>query len=337
MADAAVVYTPGTITAGSTRIEAGATTDFVVPPTMVNINASSQWNQLIAIANRRASQIFITPPSTVPYVAPDVRPTASQINAFRTQVNILRRGVGRAAFAFGAAKAVGDKILRQDLIDLRLALDFSGQFVIVADVANAFISTRTDNPYGSLVTQGSGGVLNGLSYGKATEAGTQIRRTRFGISFRIFAGIGDGPATVTLHIVLGNQANGWTNTLETFTPAFYSSNSDDHLGALGWQNHADNFIASGTYGLTTDQLISVPISRVAARAGSYMSFVIGEDHELTGSGSGGPGLALFKIQSPGIQFIELALDYGWGASALQGPNQPLRSPVGQPLIAVQAA
>ena len=105
-----------------------------------------------------------------------------------------------------------------------------------------------------------------------------------------------GSGDFTLNIILG----AWLNTLETFNPSFYASNTDDSAYTGTWYNNLDTYLG-GVYGLSGNQAILVPEALVTAKAGGFLSFLLGEDQELAGTGilNGSGPRATFTVEKTG--------------------------------------
>src|SRR5262249_35036433 len=107
MRDAAVVFSPATVTDGSTLITAAPALSSI--PRIAEINGGSDWNQIIGLVNRRTSQVWPAM-SLFSYVSSGAMPTAALVNSLRTRINVIRNGVGVGNFNFGTALSTGNRI-----------------------------------------------------------------------------------------------------------------------------------------------------------------------------------------------------------------------------------
>lgn len=134
-----------------TRIEAGGSTFTSPVPTIAEINASSQWNQVIGLYNRRQSQmntILNGTPTPISYISPDTRITAATIAALYTAIGSLRTSEGFGAYTFPTAEIAANKIVYgYHLAHARKALAISG---VQTKTLKKWARDRLESPYGTV-------------------------------------------------------------------------------------------------------------------------------------------------------------------------------------------
>lgn len=160
---------------------------------------------------------------------------------------------------------------------------------------NMCFSGRQDSPYltpvsGTTVSTTTKPVGSYL-FGKQASAasGGFTNRKRFGMSFPIATSY-PGATGCILKITMTS----FLDTLESFVPEVYASNTDDHaLYSTGsksgwdWELNANTLLTPAlSYGVTTQQTIVVPMTLIAAAAGSHLCFVVGESLEILNGGVG---------------------------------------------------
>ncbi len=305
--DASVVFAP--IIVGARTIMHLGTNAFSTPPTIAEINASSDWWQVFALYNRRASQVFSSPTLLSLPANPQNLPTAGNVNALQTQINILRTALGYTAYSFTAVSP-GGLIRATDLTALRTALSITGSFV--ATLVSNYRSYLREIPYNGTII--SGPIQNqqlgsGNYYGKRAQIGG-MERSRYGCSFAIPSMSGlKAPLAGTITFA----ADRWSNLLESNTAVIYASSSDDSAIPTGWYNNLNIACGSVAYN-TTDPFfpgsVTVPATAFASARGRNLSFVIGEDAELTGSGVGTGG-AFDAAGFGGTVYVGLTYNFGF--------------------------
>jgi hypothetical protein len=303
MSDPSVIWSP-TLASG-VPIKAGGSA-FLSPPAMSEVNASSDQNQVVALANRRTSQIDNTL-SQFGYVAAGARPQASLVSNLQTRINLLRGDAGVAPFAFTPVSS-GTRIRAQDWLDLRTALDFTpvppacslAGILYAHEKDNVYI-TNVLTPYNNV----SGGYPNNSWIGKhSTNTSGGGDRWRLMVIFNVPSGA-SALGSYRFDIAL----SGWLNQIEAFSPQFFAANSALTGGSSWWTNR-DHDLGSGTYGNSASQAIAVPGSLVASRAGSTLCIVLGEDAEMSSSGGMGSinnkysGFQVNTSQSPPIALTQ---------------------------------
>lgn len=185
-------------------------------------------------------------------------------------------------------------------------------------------SIRTDSTY---PTVQSGNIScttvdSTQGFGKSSNTGN-IGRQRAGFSFPGNAAIVDKKYKLPTSAVLKVTIASYSNSLDpTWAPAVYLSNSDDHSlyststkSVWDWETHLDNYLGTLTYGTTTEQTISIPIATFLSlcATNTYLSFIFGQNLEMTNSGTGTPsGItnSLFSFQddaNPGFAPVKVYL------------------------------
>ncbi len=299
--DAVVVWSPATVAPGD-RILAGYN-DFSETPSIVEINASNDYNQVIALINRRSYQLNIGDP--LDYVVPGARIPAAALNAYGGRINALRDFLGRAPFDFGSDAAAGDRVRAQHLLDLREGLDFPGGKAI------AFTSTTNwqllDPAYPSRTFSPSFTSSPTFRYGKTCSAVAMVRK-RFLRSYAIPA---DFTESATARFVTGFKQ--WSYDDEEPYASLYLSGTDDSAYSdVAAGDNLDTLIDEAFYLL--DNLLTIRDSytylisyaQLAAHAGENMSLILGENYEMTDSGA---GFVSGKINGFRVVDPVLVLDY----------------------------
>lgn len=312
MSDPAVVFSPTTITAGSTLIKAGLALSAI--PSIAGINSSSDWNQIIGLVNRRTSQVWPAMGS-FSYLSQGEMPTASLVNSLRTRINTIRNGVNVGSFNFGTAAAAGNRIKATEFTALRTALNFAGSRNLGGS-GGMRAWFRNDNPYG---TEQSESIIVSTIVGKwsgSPSSGDPSDRpiTRWRTMTNFFQPAGLSPNYVTTLLI---QIYSWTNSLEPWTFQIWSSATDDSAYASTSVAYNLNFLeATIPYGSTGDQIVPVDAGRVAAKIGARWSIIMGSNTELANSGAGGTGSstdrAAAQVSDPVTSGVRCVLILDWG-------------------------
>jgi hypothetical protein len=158
-------------------------------------------------------------------------------------------------------------------------------------VATPFISPtawwryqREENPYGTFVSdsntlQASGGTgLNLNGFGAPIGIG-QTRKALSGADQTVIRRLRAGPflqvatpyaASKVIKFVWNSR-----NVIGSTDLLFYMSNTDDHLGPVGWWNNTNNLLASFNVIGGQPFSIQIPTALLNTRAGSWASFILG--------------------------------------------------------------
>ncbi len=281
-------------------------------PTMADVNSCTHFNQAIALYNRRTNQVMATPDVSSYLTSHHI--SGSTMNSLRTKINTLRSYVGLSAQSWTNSIATGKIIRAIDLDELFTALSF------ISPVFYGYSSFRNEvenAPYGTFHIGGAG-ITN------ATAAASQyigksfiavrigLRRARLGFNWdnKCLAGISTS-AVATLHI----SFNTYNNLNETPTLQTYCGNTEI-VGTTGTWYTTDMTTASGfgSYGLSGDQNISVPISTITTYANQTVSMIIGSGYEMAGTGSGGSGVggkSSFAWENLSVASPNIAVDFGF--------------------------
>jgi len=293
----------GSVDSGApTRMKAGSSAGFSTTPTIAEINASSDLNQVYGLANRRIRNYntqFGTALGTLTYVAAEARITATHITTARTRINALRVAEGFDNYNFTADVAVGKPMKGDAIAELRKALGIAGiQKIIVpsSSLVNGF--RRTDNPYNTLVSESLGNVTSLI--GKARLSPTNLRRERILISWRIPDWF--DPAEV---VTAETRAaiNSIDQTMEAFNVVLYASNTDDHTYSSVTVAYNLNTLVYSGAPVAGDLSMPMDLAVLDARKGSYLSMIYGTDNETANAGGGGSG-----TQKSGYQLFLHSLD-----------------------------
>lgn len=268
MPDAAVVWSPASPQGKKGQLGLNS---FSTPPTIAEINASSDWYQVFALYNRRAAQIYNAPaPQTLGNSGAGHWPTAASVNALRTAINTMRMDMGLNAYPFGATLSAGSIIRAQHLIDLRAAIS-AVPAVLNITAASSYGHKRTDNPYGTIISEAD----FGLNFaGQSAPYSGNVDRYRTGGSVLIPSFSSPLNTSAVAQVKIGCQ--------HFFAPIdLYLSSSDDHGKPSGWWNHADTFYGNIIFAMfAISAFVPMPFSTLQAAAGRYLSFLVANPTEF---------------------------------------------------------
>jgi len=306
----------GTIDTGEpTRIQAGSSAGFSTTPTIPELNASSDLNQIYGLANRRIrtfNTLFGTSLLTLTYITPGTRITVAHITTARTRINALRVAEGFANFSFFADVGAGKRMKGDAIAELRKSLRIAGVQKIPTFSTESTGFNRNDNPYNTLVSESLGSLTGRIGKERASGAGTRMLRRRFLQSHRIpdwFDQAHVVSAQLRFGVVVVDQ------TLEAFNLVLYSSNTDDHTyGSVAVAYNLNNLLqvaapAVGDYNLPVSAAIIEP------QKGARLSFILGTDNETAGGGTSGGSVGQISGYSFGSHSVEgtarpLVIDWG---------------------------
>lgn len=259
MADDPVVYAPTHFTNAKAQLGLNS---FSVPPTIDEINASSDWYQVVGLFNRRQSQIYDSPSYfTLGYGGIGNWPTADSISDLRDAINAVRADLDMTPATFSIASLdAGHVIHGLDLTQLRTAL--------------ALTSTRQ-------------ATTSGLANNTTTVTFIPFNGFRVGRQFTDRYRIGESFAIPSATLVSS------TTAVLRFTVLFlsgsspvvrlYASNTDDNALPASWMFHTDNYVGSATISAAGTYDIAVPFSVISAAAGRHLSFVLVDENEFLGN------------------------------------------------------
>lgn len=281
-----------------TRIEAGSSVGFSSTPTIAEINASSQFNQVIGLVNRRARRhnaLFGCTIPTLSYLAPDERITAAKLAAIQTGIQNLITVEGiTPTGAVLTNPNVGELHRGHVLANMRKALAISGTLRprVFADTAYEPVDwrqyKRVDNPYGTITSEAIG-YTPSLTYILRTyweKSGSDYLRRRFILSYRIPEWLTALTSCVYQISLVASSGSATPISLE-----MYRMNA----GVAGASMNSASFYATDNlmFSLATavpfsqDNTTDVTIANgvLTAAAGTYLSFLHGFDIDFLDSGS----------------------------------------------------
>lgn len=310
----------------NTRVKRGAFVD--VPfPTMESVNADyTDFNQAVALYNRRTNQAMATPDVQPYFDSPDGL-NADGLTALRTKINTLRTDFALSTFMWTQPDVKPGYIVKKHQLDelfsalnfgsptIECLTDFSGNGIILS-------SEIVDNPYGTFSFQNRDKdfYLIGKIAGGVPHA---ITRYRAGFSFEVPAFTGLSTPLATQYFVYSNSNSAWLNALESWNPVLYGSNTDDSGYPSGWQNNLNVLLGSGAYdpgdivpGGTHSPRFNISYSFVQSKFGSTMSVVAGSNTETTGTGAGADSSGVIVYAAQGYNLATevlpiIKLDYGF--------------------------
>ncbi len=205
-------------------------------------------------------------------------------NQFQSrQRSPLGQAAIRSALGQASTKGVSNKLLSTGVGTGVMTI--SARLHVAAWNSSATYNDRIDFPsYGTYFSDGDHAATgaSGQLFGKTISEHTgnyQVHRTRLGLTFAMPSLTGLRRAV--LHIAFYT----YLNALESFTPAVYSSNTDDTSYPSNWENNLDNFAGSGVYGLSGDQEIELSVASIVGRTSANCSLIFGTSTELSSSGA----------------------------------------------------
>lgn len=277
----------GTIDTGLSRSHIiGDASGFSSTPTIPELNASSGFNQVIGLANRRALRHNALFGCTIPqisYIGTDERITAARINAIHAGITAvvttegIKGNIGMNS-AIAGQRSLGP-ILARMRKNLAIGDDDASVTTILAPRSYNISGNepvdwrqyrRTDDPYGSITSESVGNLGGFVEWDEA--AGAYIRR-RIVFSFRIPEWL-TASANGTFQINLNTSDQGSTAVFRLYQMAVglsgaTLSNSDFYTGGSLIYSYA---LPNGNHGDNTTNL-TIPSSDLIAAAGGYISFL----------------------------------------------------------------
>lgn len=239
-------------------------------------DSSRDLNQIIAVVNDRCSTFdaaFGTSLGTLSNIAAEDRISVAALSTIRTKINAVRVAEGFASYTFESL-AANNRDWTRYIGELRRALRIAG--VMTPTLASSSMYERYDDPYGSLVSES---LISDAHAGKISGL-TNMYRRRALYSFRIPPWVTASYAgTFTFFI------SSYLNSLDPFYGVeLWASASDDHAYASAAAGtHTD--YASGSEAVATGwHVLPVYGATLSARAGSYLSLILGVDLEFSGGG-----------------------------------------------------
>lgn len=220
------------------------------PPTLAQVNALTDWQQVFAMYNRRASQMYENPVYQTLHTNQFGCPTAASINSLRAAVGAMYtdfvEGIGinggafLSSFNFGTDLATGMVIKASHLTDLRAAIDATNSGKSTFNYIFPFFI----NPQPGLCRQyflrntpaiGTIYLFNAITgVGEVNTGGNFDGRV--GMSIPCSQPFKSSSST---QLVVTDSYIPTTGTL-----ALFRSNQDDHLYTGTWYNNGNNFVDS---------------------------------------------------------------------------------------------
>jgi hypothetical protein len=301
-------------------ITAGDSTGYSSPPNFSQVVAGTGINQIIALINWMASQYIQGGSFTyMSYLSQHAKVKASDITNIQTNINTLRALQGRPSYTFTYTPTAHRHILGAHVAELRKAMRINGTITLKCGLDQSGINAdyvRTDQPYGSPLSEGVDGV-GGINknYGASIFFGGSNNslgalfwvRHRWTPQVYIPAYLSVAPNNVQANFNMQTITNSSFGELASFE--IFLSSFDDHGFNLspaygGYAYNLDNLL--GSFASTGPLSFGFGPDQVAARAANYLSFIIGEVHELTGTGTS------FGFDTVGgnAQLFNLTMDYG---------------------------
>lgn len=263
-----------------TLIAAGSST-YSDPPTITEINAGTDLNQIIAECNRRThgshdadyysnSANFITPRTALSYIAVGDRITFTILSTIQTRIDSIRSTEGSTAYSWSAVASV-QQVKIQHLYELRNALAID-HLRVYTYIPNGYFSQslmRNNNFYPPTTTS----VLadsTGLT-GQDKIFGGNYRKYRSYFFFKMPSGF------PTLGVGTFNSS-GKRIDATSYTVNFYRTNSDlNPLDTGDWGNldNLENSVDSLTLFASTNVVnaFTFTITPSALSAGNNFTFI----------------------------------------------------------------
>lgn len=248
---------------------AGSSAGYAATPAIAEINAGVGLNQIVALIRRRVllyNAAFGTSLTYPDYYPNDGTPRI-HIAALKTAIDSLRTAEGFAVYSWSALTAGASLGWTRYIGEMRHALRMAGTMTPLLYSGHRMWTRDNDLATESLSNP------SGISEVGVSASGRY--RWRYGFSFVVSPAITTQPSSAACS--MGVQTNGTAEYYDLF-----SSDTDDHVlttGAFANLDHYEDDVINydGTKDFTVDP------ARTMARAGSYMSFVFGQDGEMTGS------------------------------------------------------
>lgn len=309
-----------TDTGAQTPILAGDSSGFSATPTIAQLNASSHFNQVVGLYNRRKgiyNTAFGTSLATASYVSAGAKVLASDYTGLLSKINTLRSQEGFTGGALAwpnTTPTAGARVSGDHLAYLRKALAISGSIKFIIDTSVGFLSfanvqwangigggggnlaqySRLDNPYNTHSAEVDDatytGSFNNIYAGKICPSSSAMDRFRILIPCAI-PEVGSATvssATLTLNV------GAITTTLESFSLGVYGQTAGS-----GYQPSLTPGYAGTAYDLNKQAQSGFAISTTGVKsvtmgspwstsfyAGGYMVLILGQAHELANDGSG---------------------------------------------------
>ena len=252
---------------------AGPSAGYSATPAIAEINAGRDFNQIIALANRRAlrsNACFGTALGTLSYWPTDGnrRINMADLTLIRLAIDAIRAAEGFDSFPWVALATVPYRTVARCLGELRQALRAAG--IMVPQIVGFPVYRRDDNPFGTLISEDLWGTL---------EIGQRgaFWRLRQLASFRLPDWLAALNTAVYRIILTG--ASGATNF------NLYRSNTDDHVPTLGTPYNTDN-LEGGVPAVDGLHDISVAVPALIGRAGEYWSSIFAEANDVANVSGG---------------------------------------------------
>ena len=302
----------GTKDTGNARpVAAGDASGFSAIPTIAQLNASSDFNQVVGAFNRRAlmyNALYGASFTAQAYVVKGGRPKASDFTTLLSNINSLRtlEGFNGGALVWPfTTPSAGKKIFGHHLAFSRQALRVSGTMNLPLNggFINHYVRSDTpsyNTPFSEIFP------VSALGIGKVNLT-TQMQRSRVLVTFLVHSFISDF-VTAQLNFTLANV----TSTLESWNVQLYMSNTDDRTPLLtpayGGSAYNLNMTEGSAAPVNGSNALGIVKADMLTKAGGAMSLVFGEDKELLGTGAGisGTNNAYADVNS----IDSLAIDFG---------------------------
>lgn len=289
-------------TGNPSLVKTGSVAGWVLPnnPTIAELNASSDWNQIVGLYNRRATRFNTQFGTTIPIFAYRVVTSrvglrATDYNTFTGDINTLRAFEGFTPYTF-PVKSAGQQRLGSDMAHCRKALGIYGPLAIKIDTSEPIASTwytRSDNPYNTHVSEALSNPGSGQFVGKSAVFGGTITRWRFMWRFRVPDWM---PTLLTANLayVLSGGVQVEALTLDTYsnninspilTPAYAGS---FYTGNTNLENSIFPVVAGSSS-------MALTLANIVASAGGYYSLLTVGNLEFS---NGGAALASNVIWTP---------------------------------------
>lgn len=272
------------------RVQYGGTSYSDIP-TIAELNAGSDINQVIALIRRRAKIWNAQYGTTLSF--PSYMTTAQRriknddLNFLRTTINAVRVAEGASSYSFTPIVS-GKKILEDQITELRKALAIYGTYVLPY-VTSDVIYVREDNPYLTMISES---IAAGSPYlvGKICPGShaTNVFRRRGMTVFAIPSFVADIGDADSLKFRM-DLAGFYEDSLEDFQPIEAQLCTNNITTPTVADFHATAPLGTATYVPSgTVDIIGDP-SALSGFSGNKLGIIEATSIELHNSGSGNPG------------------------------------------------
>jgi len=314
-------------TGNPTRIYAGTST-FSSPPTIAEINAAGGINQVIALFNRRVSQLNTLRNGSIvsafSYQASDTRVTTAALSALFTAINNLRVGEGFATYASFPSLSANTVMKGSALAHARKALAISGVQTIELSTLGTSPASRwtrqvDGTPYGTVsatnistlvsiaTNYGGRGVYQAGPNEAYFSGGTGYVRTRIVCPLPIYGFVDSSQiVSASLQLVVNTAGVGsGIGEIGVSSSATMANTKSTPASA----DFDDSFAASTTFSTTGTKTVSIPAAEFNTPNIVRQALWV-ETHEKAGDASALVGASQVSPRDSSATGLSLIVDFG---------------------------